>query len=165
MGGLLLAALILRNSVFVELRAGGAVPELVLLVVVAVALLEGPERAAVVGFVGGMVQDLSATVTPVGLSAMAFVLVAFGAGLAHTFVIRPGRLLPVGLAMASTAAAGVAVILAGAVVGQEYLVTNYQFRIVFWASCYSALLFPGVLALVRRVLAASLIDRAPAIRT
>ena len=158
-----MVALILRNAVFVQVRLFGAVPELVLLVVIAVAMHDGPEAAAVVGFVGGFLQDLTNALTPVGLSCLAFVLVGFAAGLVHSYVIRPGRLLPTAMAGAGVLAALLTAIAVGGVVGQEYLVSGYQLRVAFWASCYSALTFPGVLLVVRRVLLTARLGRLSAV--
>ena len=158
-GGLLVLALILRNAVFVQLRVFDAVPELICLVVVAVALCEGPETAAVVGFVGGLLQDLSATFMPVGISALAFVLVGYGVGQAHSYVIRPGWFLAPAMAAAGVMAGLTVAILAGGIVGQEFMVSGYQLRVALWASVYSGLVFPGVLAVVRRVLVHSRLDR------
>jgi rod shape-determining protein MreD len=161
-GGLLVAMLIMRNAFFVQFRLFDALPELVLLVVASVALIDGPESAAIVGFCGGMLQDLSLTSTPVGLYALAFVLVGFAVGRAQGYVIRPGRLLPIGLAGGAAFGAHMTVIVAGALVGGEFLVSGYQWRVGLWTAVYSTALFPLVLPLTRRVLAASRLGRAPA---
>jgi rod shape-determining protein MreD len=161
-GGLVVAMLVVRNAFFVQFRLFDALPELVLLVVVGVALTDGPESAAIVGFCAGMLQDLSLTSTPVGLYALAFVLVGFSVGRAQGYVIRPGRLLPLGLAAAAAFGAHVLVVLAAALVGGEFLVSAYQLRVGLWTAVYSTALFPPVLALTRRVLAASRLGRAPA---
>ena len=150
--GMLCVALLIRNAIFVQLRLFNALPELVLLVVVAVAVTEGPETAAVVGFAGGLLQDFTNTQTPVGLSCLSFVLVGFAIGLAHSYVIRPGRMLPIGLALMATWSATVTALVVGAVIGQEYLMTGFQFRVAFWASIYSAAVFPAVMVVVRRVM-------------
>lgn len=157
-GGLLVLMAMLRSTVFVQLRLFDAVPELVLLVVLAIAMTHGPEQAAMLGFVGGLLQDLTNPVAPVGLSCLSFVLVGFAFGVTQSYVIRPGRLLPIFSAWAATFAAGLVTILVGAVVGREYLFSGYQVRVAFWASCYSALVFPGVLLLGRRVMEAAQLD-------
>jgi rod shape-determining protein MreD len=158
--GLLALMLVLRDAVFVQLRLFDALPELVLLVVVAVALMEGPEMAAIVGFAGGLLQDMATTYTPLGISALSFVIVGFAVGVAHGYVIRPGRLLGPALAAAATFAALILSIIVGGLVGQEFLVSGYQVRVAVMASCYSAAAFPVVLPLTRRVLEASRMDRA-----
>ena len=160
-GGLLGSMLVVRNGILVHLKLFDALPELVLLVVVAVAMLEGPEAGAMVGFAGGLLQDLTNSLTPVGLSCLAFVLVGFGAGLAHSYIIRPGRLLPFGIGAVAAFAAALAIMLAGGLMGQEHLVSTHQLRVAVWASCYSAVAFPGVQFLARRVLEAVQLHRAP----
>ena len=52
--GVVLLAVVLQVSVFSALSFDGVVPNLALLVVVAAALVRGPEFAAVLGFLGGL---------------------------------------------------------------------------------------------------------------
>lgn len=76
-----LLAAVLQVSVFPYLSFDGVVPDLVLLVVVAAALVRGPQFAAVLGFVGGLVVDLAPPADHVaGRWALALVLVGYLAG-------------------------------------------------------------------------------------
>jgi rod shape-determining protein MreD len=83
--GLVALALVLQVSFFPHIApdglAHGVVPNLCLLVVVAVALVRGPEQAAVVGFVAGVLLDLAPPADHVaGRWALALVLVGYVAG-------------------------------------------------------------------------------------
>ena len=82
---LVVLALVLQVTLFPHLApdwAGrGVVPNLCLLVVVAAALVRGPEQAAVLGFVAGVLLDLAPPADHVaGRWALALVLVGYVAG-------------------------------------------------------------------------------------
>lgn len=81
---LLVAAVVLQVSLlagFSSLSYGGVVPDLALLVVVAAALVRGPELAAGIGFVAGLLVDLAPPADHVaGRWALALVVVGYLAG-------------------------------------------------------------------------------------
>jgi rod shape-determining protein MreD len=82
---LVVLALVLQVTLFPHLAPGGighgVVPNLCLLVVVAAALVRGPEQAAVLGFVTGVLLDLAPPADHVaGRWALALVLVGYVAG-------------------------------------------------------------------------------------
>lgn len=81
---LIAVALVLQVAVVTRLPLpGGVVPDLVLLVVASLALVTGPMRGAVTGFVAGLVTDV---VPPayhtIGRYALVYCLVGYVAGLA-----------------------------------------------------------------------------------
>jgi rod shape-determining protein MreD len=81
---MVLAALVLQVGVFPEIAIDGVVPDVVLLVVVALALARGPEYAAVVGFFAGLLLDLAPPADhTAGRWALALVVVGYLAGLAR----------------------------------------------------------------------------------
>jgi rod shape-determining protein MreD len=74
-------ALVLQISLFPHLSWDGIVPNLVLLVVVASALAQGPQFAAVLGFAAGLMLDLAPPADHVaGRWALALVVVGYVAG-------------------------------------------------------------------------------------
>ena len=78
---LVVLALVLQVSLFPHLAVNGVVPNLCLLVVVATALVRGPEQAAVLGFVAGVLLDLAPPADHVaGRWALALVIVGYVAG-------------------------------------------------------------------------------------
>ncbi len=82
---LVVLALVLQVTLLPHLAPGwlgnGVVPNLCLLVVVAAALVRGPEQAAVLGFVAGVLLDLAPPADHVaGRWALALVLVGYVAG-------------------------------------------------------------------------------------
>jgi rod shape-determining protein MreD len=82
---LVVLALVLQVSLFPHLAVQGVVPNLCLLVVVATALVRGPEHAAVLGFVAGVLLDLAPPADHVaGRWALALVIVGYVAGRVRT---------------------------------------------------------------------------------
>ena len=82
---LVVLALVLQVTLLPHLAPGwigrGVVPNLCLLVVVAAGLVRGPEQAAVLGFVAGVLLDLAPPADHVaGRWALALVLVGYVAG-------------------------------------------------------------------------------------
>lgn len=75
-----LALVVVQVCVAQRFVFGGAHPDLFLLLAIAAGLVAGPQHGAVVAFVTGVVADLF-VVTPFGLSALCYVLVAFAVGL------------------------------------------------------------------------------------
>ncbi|NUR06340.1 MAG: rod shape-determining protein MreD [Nocardioidaceae bacterium] len=79
--GVLLLAVVLQVAVFPPLAIDGVVPNFALLVVVAAALVRGPEFAAVLGFLAGLAVDLAPPADHVaGRWALSLVLVGYLAG-------------------------------------------------------------------------------------
>ncbi|MDH4139018.1 MAG: rod shape-determining protein MreD [Coriobacteriia bacterium] len=90
----ILAGTLLQVSIAPQIAIGGTVPNLLLLVTVTVALVEGSRAGAIGGFAAGLVFDLLGT-GPVG--AMAFVLALIGhlAGSLQEQMFAEGWRLPV----------------------------------------------------------------------
>ena len=92
--------LMVQQTVMVALRVGGAHPDLLWLLPITAALLDGPETGAIVGFWSGLAFDLVLP-TPFGLSALVGCLLGYAIGVAHD-----GRRPPGGLAQAGGRARG-----------------------------------------------------------
>lgn len=98
-------AVTLQLGVLPSLAVADVVPDLVLVVVIALALARGPEYGAVVGFAAGLVLDLAPPADhTAGRWALAFVVVGYLAGLAR----RDAR---------ASAVAAVLVVAAGSFIG------------------------------------------------
>jgi rod shape-determining protein MreD len=81
LAGVIVLAVVLQVAVFSALSFDGVVPNLALLVVVAAALVRGPEFAAVLGFLSGLAVDLAPPADHVaGRWALALVVVGYLAG-------------------------------------------------------------------------------------
>ena len=69
-----------QQTVMVALRIGGAHPDLLWLLPITAALLDGPETGAIVGFWAGLSFDLVLP-TPFGLSALVGCILGYATGL------------------------------------------------------------------------------------
>ncbi len=83
-----LTVTVLQIGIFQRITFGGAHPDAFLLMAIAAGLVAGAQQGAVVGFCAGLLADLF-VVTPFGLSALCYVIVAFTVGLVAS--IPPGR--------------------------------------------------------------------------
>ncbi|MDQ6640940.1 MAG: rod shape-determining protein MreD, partial [Actinomycetota bacterium] len=59
MTGLVIAAVVLQTAVLSQIAIDGVVPDLALVLVVAAALVRGPEFGAATGFLAGLAIDLA----------------------------------------------------------------------------------------------------------
>lgn len=111
----LLTALPLQVAVFARLPLPGGGPNLVLVVVVAFAVASGPGAGLGTGFAGGLLADLLSD-HALGLLALVFGLVGYGAGLARQEAER-STLAPLLTVAAAAAAATTGYAALAAVIG------------------------------------------------
>jgi rod shape-determining protein MreD len=116
----LILALAVQTSVLVRFRPAGVVPDAMILLGVGAGLAAGPARGAMTGFLAGMSIDLFLQ-TPVGLSALAFSLVGYAAGLFGEGAVRAAWWMPVVVGLVASATGEVLFALSGAVVGEAQL--------------------------------------------
>lgn len=146
-GLLLLTAAVLQRGLFSQLRVADVSADLFLLLSVVAGMTGGSDRGAVVGFFSGLVLDLLVQ-TPLGLSALVYCLVGFGAGRLQGSVLRTGRALPVMLvALASAAGVGLYAVVAE-VVGQVSAVTARLPAVMIVVAGIDVLLYPLVRPIV-----------------
>lgn len=93
-GGVILLAAILQASLAPHLKILGVVPNLFLLVVVTLALVEGPVAGCVAGFAAGLTLDLLGT-GPLGAWPLVLTVVGYLAGMLQSNLFAEGWLLPV----------------------------------------------------------------------
>lgn len=147
---LAIAVVVTQVAIFPQLRLFDVVPDLGLVAALAVAWHDGPEAGAWFGFAVGLGFDLFLT-TPVGVSAIAYALVAYGLG-----VIRPlfdGRVGPLTIAFGFVGGlvGGTLFAVFAIITGADQLQRVHTLAIVCNAAIYDALLAPvlfGLLALI-----------------
>jgi rod shape-determining protein MreD len=116
-----LALLILQSTVMLSIRVGGVHPDLLWLLPITAALLDGPESGAIVGFWTGLAFDLILP-TPFGLSALVGCILGYAVGAATRAVDRGALwLVPVAAAIGSVVADMLFAVL-GAIFGQQQMV-------------------------------------------
>lgn len=153
---LVVVATVLQVSVLARLQLPGAVPDLVLLTVLGLALVYGHVGGALVGFGAGLLSDLAPPADhAAGRYALVLCVVGYLVGLAKP---DNGRLKSATASLAVVAAAAIGTTLlyagVGALVGDTAARHVGLPGLVFTAALYDLLLapfvVPGIMALARR---------------
>jgi rod shape-determining protein MreD len=143
-----ISLVVLQTTVFTHLRVFGAVPDLTLVATVAMAYEEGPMAGAVFGFAAGLSTDLFLS-TPLGLSALAFALTAYGVGLFQSGLIRESRGIASVLGGVGGIVGNAIFLIVGGIAGNGGLVSVHNIQVVIVASLYDALVAVAVFPFVR----------------
>ena len=154
LSAVILTALILQTTVFAEVNLLGAKPELMYLLTICFAILEGPSSGAITGFAGGMAQDFLLD-APKGITALTLTLVGYAAGLARQYIVSPSPLLPMILVGVGTAAGIAFYQVVAFLLGQLEETISYAIRVTLLTALYNAILTPIVYPLLRRVIEGS----------
>ncbi|HET6628118.1 MAG TPA: rod shape-determining protein MreD [Nocardioidaceae bacterium] len=144
-------AVVLQVGLFPYLAYDGVVPNLALLVVVAAALVRGPEFAAVLGFLSGLAIDLAPPADHVaGRWALALVVVGYLAGRVRHDA-RTSAIAAI-IAVAASSFVGTSVFaLSGLVLQDPAVPVTEALGVVPVAVIYDVLLTPFVLPLMMRL--------------
>lgn len=137
----LVVVLTVQTTWLADLRPFGVTGDVLLLLAIAAGLVSGPERGAVVGFIAGMAMDL-VLLTPLGLSALAYLAVGYFVGAAHAGVLRSAPWIPVVVAFAATVVGIVFYVILGQLVGQHFRVPYLPRVVLVTATMNAVLVFP-----------------------
>lgn len=147
-------ALLLQTTVFAQIKLAGAKPELMYLVTVVMAMLEGPTTGAVAGFSAGMAQDFLLD-QPKGITALTLTLVGYVVGQVRQYIVTPSPLLPVVLVAGATAGGVLFYGLVAFLLGQLGTGFGFLLRTALLSAVYNAVLTPLLYPLLKRVAEAS----------
>ena len=150
MTAVIITALLLESTVFSQVSLLGAKPELLYMVTIVVAVLEGPREAMIFVFAGGMAQDFLLD-QPKGITALTLTLLGYAIGLARQYITSPSPLLPTFLVAVGTFAAVVFSRTLAVLLGQVSVNAYVLFRTAFLTAIYDAVLTPLAYPLLRRV--------------
>jgi rod shape-determining protein MreD len=144
--------LMIQQTVMVALRIGDAHPDLLWLLPITAALLDGPETGAIVGFWAGIAFDLVLP-TPFGLSALVGCLLGYATG-TFTAAVDPRAawLKPVA-ALTGSVAADMLFAVLGAILGQQQMVQVDFLSLFIVVAVSSVILVLPVSRLMRWALA------------
>jgi rod shape-determining protein MreD len=130
-------AFLLQLAVLPQFKLLGAQPDLILVVAVLVAVTDGPLEGALVGFFGGLLQDI-ASPQVLGVGAFSKALAAFMAGMLKDFFMTYSILLPVMLVFLMSLLEQSLHQGALAILGQEQL-PPFKVTMVFASALYDVL--------------------------
>ena len=147
---IVITALLLQSTVFAQLRLLGIRPELLYLVTIAIALLEGPNEGATVGFVSGLSQDFLMN-QPKGLTALTLTLLGFAVGMFRQFIVSPSPLVPTIVVGVGTAAGIAFYEVVSLLLGNFQEEAAYGVKVALLTAAYNAVLTPILYPLLRRI--------------
>jgi rod shape-determining protein MreD len=148
---LLALTVVVQVALFPHVRLAGRVPDLGLVLAVAVAFDHGPEEGAIVGFLAGLGFDLFLQ-TPLGLTALAYALTAYAVGLVQGGMLRAPRWFTPVIGIVAGLAGGLLFVGIGLLAGVGGVHGNRAFGTVALAAIYDGLLAPFVFLLVGTLL-------------
>lgn len=146
----ILTSLLLQSTVFAQLKLTGVKPELLYLVTIVVAILEGPQEGAIAGFAGGMAQDFLLN-QPKGITALTLTLLGYTVGLARQYIVSPSPLLPMILVALGTAVGTAFYQVVSFLLGQLDQPFSYSAKVSLLTGVYGAILTPILYPLLRRL--------------
>jgi rod shape-determining protein MreD len=149
LGLLALTTVVVQVALMPHLRLLGVVPDLGLVLAIAVAYHEDAETAAIVGFVTGVGFDLFLR-TPVGASALAYAVTGYLTGVVQAGLIRSSRWLPLALGGLGGLVGGLTFVGIAILAGTDELIRADTLAIVVRAAVYDALVATIVFPLVDR---------------
>ena len=149
LAAVILSALLLQTTIFAEINLLGAKPELMYLITIAFAMLEGPASGAITGFVGGMAQDFLLD-APKGITALTLTLLGYAIGMARQYIVSPSPVLPVVLVALGTFAGVLFYGVVSFLLGQLDSTWLYLLRVAVLSAIYNAILTPLVFPIMRR---------------
>lgn len=147
----LISAIVLQVAIAPQIAVFGVVPNFVFLVVVTLALLEGPATGCAAGFVGGLLFDLLGA-SVVGPYALVFCVAGYMAGLIHANMFAEGWLLPVSVVFIASVGAEITYGIIMAVLDIGLPFWSALVRIMLPGAVYNTVLAVLLYPLMTRVL-------------
>jgi rod shape-determining protein MreD len=154
LAAVIVTAILLQSTVFSQLRLLGVRPELLYLVTILIALQEGPNEGAIVGFTCGLAQDMLLD-QPMGITALTLTLLGYAVGMARQYIVSPSPLVPT-IVVAISTALGVAFYeIVTFLLGQFEAGFTYAVKVALLTALYNAVLTPILAPLLRRIVEGS----------
>ena len=150
-GLLLLTAAVLETALFPALTLLGYRPALLLLVVLAVALQDGPMSGARVGVVAGLLADLLVVQSPVGLSVLIHTSVGYLAGVSRPYLAPDSLSAPLALAFVTGAVGTAGYGTMASLLADERASAEQVVQAALAVGLYNMLLAPIAYAALRRL--------------
>lgn len=140
--GLVLAVvLVLETTIFKDLTVYGVEPDLVLIVAIAYALINGPEKGAIFGFIGGLAQDIM-TGRYLGMNALSKALSCYLVGQVEQKVYKEHALVSIFFVCLGTLINELIVYIVGNLVGLDIAFKSALWNVILPMMLYNGLLSP-----------------------
>ena len=143
-------ALLLQSTAFAQIKLLGAKPELMYLLTIVLAMLEGPASGAIGGFSAGMAQDFLLN-QPKGITALALTLLGYVVGMVRQYIVTPSPALPVLLVAAATFGGLLFYGFVAFLLGELSVGFVFLLRTAVLSAIYNAILTPFLFPVLRRV--------------
>jgi len=150
----IVSALLLQTTVFADVLLLGAKPELLYLLTIVFAFLDGPSAGAFSGFAAGMAEDFFLN-QPKGITALTLTLLGYAVGMLRQYVVSPSPVFPVFLVAGGTFGGVVFFGIVSFLLGQLDVSTLYLIRVAALSALYNAILTPLLFPVLRRVVEGS----------
>ncbi len=151
-GTLVVLAFALQTTLLEQATVLGVVPQLVLVVVVTLAYLDGERVGVVVGFAGGLLQDLSLPPgSIVGLTALVYTMIGYGVGLLREYSSGESVWTPVFAVTLASFVAETSYALLAIMLGQPWVSLAFTAKVAGLVVLYNTLLTPFTFPIVKRV--------------
>ena len=147
----LVFALALQSTVFARITILGVIPQILFVVIVSLAYLQGERVGAVCGFLGGLLQDLLLTDSIVGLYALIYLLLGFAAGSFRKYAPAESIWMPVFVVATASVVAEMGYATLNIIMGQRWVSLTFTLKVAALVVLYNTLLTPFVFPLVRRI--------------
>ena len=150
-GTLLVVALALQSTLLAQATLLGVIPQVVLVVVVCLAFLDGERVGVVTGFSAGLLQDLLPFPAVIGLTALVYILVGYAVGILRQYAPADSVWTPVLAVALASAVAEFSYAALSIILGEPWVGLGYTARVAGLVVLYNTLLTPFVFPLVRRI--------------
>lgn len=147
----LVSTAIVQTSLLPTLSLSGFRPDLLLLLVIAFALRDGLLTGLRVAFTAGVLVDLLLNESPVGLTALVYVGIAYAVGVARPYLAPDSLSAPMILSVAGTLVGVAGYGLLSAVLAEDPVSLDLVATAALVSSLYALLLAPIVMGIVRRL--------------
>lgn len=148
---LLLTAVLIQTALLPFVTLAGFRPDVLLLVVVAFGLREGPATGARVGFAAGLLGDLLLHQSAIGLNAMVLLGIGYVIGVFRPYLAQESVTAPLLLAFVASllGTGGYAVL--SRLLGDERFTATLILQASVFVALYNTLLAPIVIGVVSRL--------------
>jgi len=147
---ILLLNIVLQSSFFPFIEIYGAEPDSLMILVVSFALLAGSPTASIVGFCGGLLQDILFG-EALGIYALLYMLIGYAIGLVHQKIYVGRIIFPIFFVVIGIIAKEFILLVYIFFMRIEIPFEQLIFRIVIPEAVYTAILMPFVYYLMERL--------------